>query len=63
MTGEDRNRVQINHLHAGAICTEIGQRLQTILKEGPAPMPSRLQRLTDQLESVECRDEPSIEID
>jgi hypothetical protein len=63
MTGEDRNGVQISHYHASAICTEVGERLQTALKKGSARLPLDLQRLTDLLDGVESRNPPSIEKD
>jgi hypothetical protein len=49
MTGEDRNGVQINHVHSGAICTEIGERLQTTLKVGATRLPSHLKILMKNL--------------
>jgi hypothetical protein len=63
MTGEGRNGVQINRVHTGAICAEIGERLQITLKGGPTRLPSHLKSLTDLLDSAESRDAPSIETD
>jgi hypothetical protein len=62
MTGEDRNGVQINRVHAGAIRTEIGERLRTALEVGrPAPLPSHLKDLADLVDGVESRDALLIE--
>jgi hypothetical protein len=49
MTGEDRNGVQINGVHSGAICTEIGERLQISLKAGATRLPSHLKSLMKNL--------------
>jgi hypothetical protein len=53
------NGVQINRVHAGAICAEIGERLQAILAASPARLPPHLVRLTELLDNVECCDAPS----
>ena len=58
MTRQDRNSVQIDRVHAGAICSEIGERLQATLTVGSTRLPPHLVRLTELLDrnSVERRD-------
>jgi len=43
------NQLQIDSLHCRAICDEIGERLQTILRPDAANLPPRLQVLIDRL--------------
>jgi hypothetical protein len=50
MTRQDRNGVQINRVHAGAICTEIGERLQATLAANSTRLPPHLVRLTELLD-------------
>ena len=54
MTRENQNRVEIDHVHAGAICAEIGERLQATLKPNTR-MPPHLVRLTELLDSGDRR--------
>jgi hypothetical protein len=42
MTSQDPNGVQIDRVHGGAICTEIGERLRTALTANPARWPPAL---------------------
>jgi hypothetical protein len=55
MNCEDQNRVQINHIHAGAICTEIGERLRSTLRENFTRLPPDLARLAELLDGAERR--------
>jgi hypothetical protein len=55
MNWEDRNRVQIDHIHTGAICAEIGERLQAALRENSTRLPPDLARLAELLDSAERR--------
>jgi hypothetical protein len=52
MTSQDRNGVQITHVHSEAICTEVGERLRGALPAKPARLPPDLLRLTKRLDSV-----------
>lgn len=56
MNHQDRTRVQINHVHAGAICAEIGERLQAALKVNTTRLPPHLARLTELLDRAERRE-------
>jgi hypothetical protein len=56
MNYQDRNLVRIDHVHAGAICAEIGERLQVSLKVNTARLPQRLARLTELLDGPERRE-------
>lgn len=51
MTSQDPNGVQIDRVHSGAICTEVGERLLAALARNPGQMPPRLLRLADLLDS------------
>ena len=55
MTREDQNRVQIDHVHALAICAEIGERLQATLKPNTR-VPPHLARLTELLDRADRRE-------
>lgn len=57
MDYQHRNRVQIDHVHAHAICTEIGERLRVALIADATRLPSHLVRLTEQLDRAERREE------
>ena len=59
MTSQDRNGVQITHVHSEAICTEVGERLRGALPAKPARLPPDLLRLTKRLDSVERGDTPT----
>jgi hypothetical protein len=45
--------VQINRIHSGAICNEIGERLSAALGQQSNELPARLLALIDELEKVE----------
>lgn len=66
MTSQNLNGVQIDRVHSGAICTEIGEQLRITLAGTPNPLPSRLLGLMERFDSVE-RDnvgfKTSIEVD
>ena len=62
MTSQDPHGVQINRVHSGAICTEIGERLRTSLAGKPTRLPPDLLALTALLDSAE-RGDVAIEID
>jgi len=66
MTSQDPNGVQINRVHSGAICTEIGERLSAALAGNPNQLPPNLLGLTELLDSGASGDvalKNSIEID
>lgn len=66
MTSQNPNGVQIDRVHSGAICTEIGERLRIAMAGTPNPLPSRLLRLLERFDNVERGDvafKNSIEID
>jgi hypothetical protein len=48
--------VQINRIHSGAICKEIGERLSARLSPQSNELPARLLALMEQLEKIEHRD-------
>jgi predicted kinase len=50
--------VQINRIHSGAICEEIGERLSARLGPQSNELPARLLALMEQLAKVDPRDEP-----
>ena len=50
--------VQIDRIHNGAVCKEIGERLSVILGQQSNELPARLLALMEQLAKVEPRDEP-----
>jgi len=54
MTSQNSNIVQINRVHSGAICTEIGERLRATLTGIPTPPP--LFRETELLDNAERGD-------
>jgi hypothetical protein len=54
------NQLQIDSQHCRAICDEIGERLQTILRPDAANLPPRLQVLIDQLADQDRELAPSI---
>ena len=51
--------VQINRIHSGAVCQEIGERLSVELGPQSNELPPRLLALTEQLAKVEPREVPS----
>jgi hypothetical protein len=53
MTSQTPNGVQIDRVHSGAICTEIGEQLRISLAGTPNPLPSRLLSLMQRLDGVE----------
>jgi hypothetical protein len=59
MAIQDRNGVRIDSVHSGAICAEIGERLRASLAAAHQRWPTKLNRLTEQLDTVERRDERS----
>jgi hypothetical protein len=54
MTYSASEGIQISHVHAEAICTEVGERLASILAEKPPLLSPTLMRLVTGL-----RDKPS----
>ena len=54
------NQLQIDSLHCRAICDEIGERLQTMLRPDAANLPPRLQFLMDRLTDQALEPAPSI---
>lgn len=54
------NRLQIDSLHCRAICEEIGERLQIMLRPDAANLPARLQMLIDRLADQDRELAPSI---
>jgi hypothetical protein len=54
------NQLQIDSQHCRAICDEIGERLQTILRPDAANLPPRLQVLIDRLADQDRELAPSI---
>lgn len=50
--------VQINRIHSGAICNEIGERLAAALGPQSNELPARLVALIDELVRVEPREVP-----
>jgi hypothetical protein len=54
------NQSQIDSLHCRAICDEIGERLQIILRPDAANLPPRLQVLIDRLADQDRELAPSI---
>ena len=58
MTGAS---LQIDSIHARAICDEIGERLRTILRRGAGDdLPPRLRYLMEELAKVDNEPSPSI---
>ena len=54
------SQMQIESLHCRAICDEIGERLQIILRPDAANLPPRLQFLMDRLTDQDLEPAPSI---
>jgi len=54
------NQLQIDGLHCRAICDEIGERLQIMLRPDAAELPARLQILIDRLADQDRQPAPSI---
>jgi hypothetical protein len=54
------NQLQIDSLHCRAICDEIGERLQIILRPESANLPPQLQVLIDRLADQDRELAPSI---
>ncbi len=54
------SQLQIDSLHCRAICDEIGERLQTMLRPDAANLPPRLQVLMDRLTVQDREPAPSI---
>ena len=54
------NRLQIDSVHSRAICDEIGERLQIMLRPDAADLPPRLQVLMDRLADQDRERAPSI---
>jgi hypothetical protein len=53
MMSQDPNGVQIDRIHTGAICAEIGERLHATLAGNPKQVPLNILRLTERFDSVE----------
>jgi hypothetical protein len=54
MTNQDPNGLQINRIHTGAICNEIGERLRATLAGNPNQLPPHILGLTERFDSVGC---------
>ena len=54
------NQLRIDGLHCRAICDEIGERLQIMLRPDAAELPARLQILIDRLADQDRQLAPSI---
>lgn len=54
------NQLRIDGLHCRAICDEIGERLQIMLRPDAAELPARLQLLIDRLADQDRQLAPSI---
>jgi hypothetical protein len=50
---QDPNGVQIDRIHAGAICKEIGERLRATLTGKPNRLPLHILGLTERFDRVE----------
>jgi hypothetical protein len=50
---QDPNGVQIDRIHAGAICKEVGERLRAALTGNPNQLPLHILSLTERFDSVE----------
>ena len=53
MMSQDPNGVQIEQIHTGAICKEIGERLRVALGENPKQLPHHILGLTERFDSLE----------
>jgi hypothetical protein len=62
MTSQDPNVIQIDRVHSGAICTEIGERLHATPTGKPVQLPAHLLNLTELLDNIE-RGDGAIEMD
>lgn len=56
MTSQNPDRVQIDSVDSGAICTEIGERLRAALRGNPSKLPPYLVSLTERFDGVEGGD-------
>jgi hypothetical protein len=55
-----REHAQIDHVHCHAICSEIGERLKIVLRQGSLELPQNIQDQLDQLRSLDEAASPSI---
>jgi hypothetical protein len=53
MTKQKPHGVQINRVHSGAICAEIGDRLRDAMPAAPIRLPPHLLGLTARLDRIE----------
>jgi hypothetical protein len=53
MTNQKPHGVQINRVHSGAICAEIGDRLRDAMRAAPTRLPPHLLGLTVRLDRTE----------
>jgi hypothetical protein len=53
MMSQDPNGVQIDRIHTGAICKEIGERLHATLAGNPEQLPLHIRGLTERFDGVE----------
>jgi hypothetical protein len=53
MTNQKPHGVQINRVHSGAICAEIGDRLRDAMAAAPTRLPPHLLDLTARLDRIE----------
>ena len=56
MASQGPNGVNINRIHAGAICKEIGEALPATLRASPDRLPPYLLRLTERFDRVDRGD-------
>ncbi|MGA7998232.1 MAG: hypothetical protein WCA28_25500 [Bradyrhizobium sp.] len=50
---QDPNGIQIDRMHTGAICNEIGERLRATLRRNPNRLSLHILSLTERFDSVE----------
>jgi hypothetical protein len=50
---QDPNGIQIDRIHTGAICKEIGERLLAALRGNPNRLPLHILSLAERFDSVE----------
>ncbi len=51
------NDIQIDRIHSGAVCEEMGDRLSVVLGPQSVELPPRLLALIDQLAKVEAHED------
>jgi hypothetical protein len=58
MTSQRPSRIEIDRVHTGAICAEIGERLRAALPCDPARLPPPPVRLMELVDSIGYREAP-----